>query len=429
MVLFDIMNFSPNHIISPFKNPRESHIFWTFSFYLGRVTHETAWIPTIFRQLLGLNRVDDGFSKANLGSTSEEKSCILEKPSFVLKAQSFSFWFRCETDFLMGPTKIQAFESLWESWNHCDEDLTWKQNWSRNFFHDQLSRIDLFSRPFFFLRAKGGRSGGLAYVAVVALLRLDTTFQQPVKPQTAMVGIKYICQSHRFADTKIQGIFNWNLVFSLHLWYIELLKLLKLIVGKKTLWQKWVKSNMFKHLFLFPFIGHFFTEFANSSVALHPEKANQVRIHFSQSKNGPKVSTAHRRTFSSLLSKHKTPTKPTEPTTSMNPSINQASKQTTQTTKQLSRPVAQGPRSVYPYSWSVGRHRPRLSKRGVEGDPCDSDEAGEPPPWEIGDQSFGPNIPPRLFFVNVEIGDCLEVLWLEIGTKVRVVKVNKSSIK
>lgn len=137
------------------------------------------------------------------------------------------------------------------------------------------------------------------------------------------------------------------------------------------------------------------------------------------SKASPKLSLE---LFLHFFPKNKTPTKPTEPTTSMNPSINQASKQTTQTTKQLIRPVAQGPRSVYPYSWSVGRHRPRLSKRGVEGDPCDSDEAGEPPPWEI-----GPNMPPTLFFVNVEIGDCLEVLWLEIGTKVTVVKVNRSS--
>lgn len=42
---------------------------------------------------------------------------------------------------------------------------------------------------------------------------------------------------------------------------------------KKTLWQKWVKSNMFKHLFLFPFIGHFFTEFANSFCCSPPGKS------------------------------------------------------------------------------------------------------------------------------------------------------------
>lgn len=205
---------------------------------------------------------------------------------------------------------------------------------------------------------------------------------------------------------------------------------------------------MFKHLFLFPFIGHFFTEFANSFCCSPPGKSksgenslltkqkgaqslystsnSKKKSRFDPAKPPPKLSLE---LFLHFFRKNKTPNKPTEPTTSMNPSINQASKQTTQTTKQLIRPVAQGPRSVYPCSWSVGRHRPRLSKRGVEGDPCDSDEAGEPPPWEIGDQSFGPNIPPRLFFVNVEIGDCLEVFWLEIGTKVRMVKVDKSSIK
>ena len=48
-------------------------------------------------------------------------------------------------------------------------------------------------------------------MAVVALLGLDTTFQQPVKPQTAMVGIKYVnligLQTLRSKDFQLESDF------------------------------------------------------------------------------------------------------------------------------------------------------------------------------------------------------------------------------
>ena len=107
-------------------------------------------------------------------------------------------------------------------------------------------------------------------------------------------GWYQICQSHRFADTKIQGIFNGNLVFSLHFWYIELLKLLKLIVGKKLCDKSGSRAICLNTSFSFLLLAISLPCSRTVSVALHPEKANQVRIHFSHSKNGPKVSTAHR---------------------------------------------------------------------------------------------------------------------------------------
>ena len=190
------------------------------------------------------------------------------------------------------------------------------------------------------------------------------------KPQQWLVS----SQSQRLTlRSKEVSTWIWFLAYNYGI-YIELLKL----IGKDCD-KSGSRAKMVKHLF--EFIGHSLTECANSFCCSSPSKKKS-----GTKQSWPNISSVHKNrrfdpakpppqtisgTFSSLLSKHKS-----QPMKSMNPSIKQ------------------GPRSVYPCSWSVGRHRPQLSKRGVEGDPCDSDEAGElitsslRRPGKIEDQHF-----------------------------------------
>lgn len=195
MFLFDMMNFSPNLIIHLSKTQVNLTIFW---FFLKATPRSEVWGIDWPRQIWAVLQRRRVVSWRNLGQCWVLCSELL----FFFLVQMWNGLFdgtNKDTNFFL--VLVGIMESLW--WRpYLTTELDQKMPpWPA--FQDS----DLFSR------AKGGRSGGLAYVAVVALLGLDyPTFQQPTEA-TNCNGWYQICQSHRFADTKIQGIFNRNLVF------------------------------------------------------------------------------------------------------------------------------------------------------------------------------------------------------------------------
>lgn len=185
--LFDIMNFSPNliHLSKTHVNPR-----FFGKFLLPWSSHPPSE-ATPRSESSGWWFLQGKFGQYFRGEElylGEIEFCA----EFCAQVAKLLFLVQIWNGLFDGTNKDTSFrvlvgimESLW--WRpYLKTELEQKMPpWPA--FQDRS-----FQPPVFFFRAKGGRSGGLAYVAVVALLGLDPTFQLPVKPQTAMVGIKYV---------------------------------------------------------------------------------------------------------------------------------------------------------------------------------------------------------------------------------------------